>query len=46
VDADDVMLFFWGNSQVAKERHAKKVTEANRRMEQWKAGLPQIPELL
>ncbi|EDR05166.1 uncharacterized protein LACBIDRAFT_294884 [Laccaria bicolor S238N-H82] len=26
-DEDDVMLFFWGNSKAAKERHLKKVGE-------------------
>lgn len=36
-DEDDVMLFFWGNSQAAKERHLKKVSENTRRMEQWRA---------
>ena len=32
-DEDDVMLFLWGNSPAAKERHLKKVDENNRRME-------------
>ena len=39
-DEDDVMLFLWGNSPAAKERHLKKVDENNRRMEQWREGVP------
>jgi hypothetical protein len=35
-DEDDVMLFFWGNSRAATERHLKKVSENTRRMEQWR----------
>jgi hypothetical protein len=27
-DEDDVMLFFWGNSKAAKERHIKKQEES------------------
>ena len=42
-DEDEVMLFFWGNSQAAKERHLKKVGENIRRMEQWRGGVPQVP---
>ncbi|KAF8232675.1 hypothetical protein L208DRAFT_1360845 [Tricholoma matsutake] len=39
-DEDDVMLFFWGNSQAAKERSLKKVHEDTQRMEQWREGVP------
>ncbi|KAF8523451.1 hypothetical protein BU17DRAFT_63744 [Hysterangium stoloniferum] len=39
-DEDDVMLFFWGNSQAARERHDKKVQENSQRMEQWREGVP------
>jgi len=39
-DEDEVMLFFWGNSQAAKERHLKKVNENTQRMEQWREGVP------
>jgi hypothetical protein len=35
-DEDDIMLFFWGNSQVAAERHRKKQEECGRNMEQWR----------
>jgi len=41
-DEDDVMLFFWGNSQAAKERHSKKVQENGQRMERWRKGLPYV----
>jgi hypothetical protein len=39
-DEDDVMLFFWGNSRAAQERHLKKVDENTERMEQWRTNLP------
>ena len=41
-DEDDVMLFFWGNSQAAKQRHLKKVQENTQRMEQWREGVPTV----
>jgi hypothetical protein len=41
-DEDDVMLFFWGNSQAAKQRHLKKVQESTQRMEQWREGVPTV----
>lgn len=40
-DEDGVMLFFWGNSSAAKERHLKTPDENIRRMEQWRGGVPQ-----
>ena len=39
-DEDDVMLFFWGNSQAAKERHRKRVNENTERMEKWRDAVP------
>jgi hypothetical protein len=39
-DEDEVMLFFWGNSQAAKEHHLKKVNENTQCMEQWREGVP------
>ena len=39
-DEDDVMLFCWGNSPAAKQRHLKKVQETTQRMEQWREGVP------
>jgi len=41
-DEDDVMVFFWGNSQAAKERHLKRVNEATERMEEWREAVPQV----
>jgi len=38
-DADDVMLFFWGNTRAARDRHAKQVRETAQRMEQWREGV-------
>jgi hypothetical protein len=32
----DVMLFFWGNSQGAAERHHNKLKERTREMDQWR----------
>jgi Fe-S cluster biosynthesis and repair protein YggX len=40
-DEDDVMLFFWGNSNAAKDRHRKKLEESTRHMEQWREGVAQ-----
>jgi hypothetical protein len=40
-DEDDVMLFLWGNSQAAKERHADEVAEESEKIEQWRRGVSQ-----
>lgn len=37
---DDVMLFFWGNSMVARERHAKKELECDENIIKWRARVP------
>jgi len=37
-DEDDVMLFFWGNSKAAVERHAKKEQERKESISEWRAG--------
>jgi hypothetical protein len=42
-DEDDVMMFFWENSQAAKERHLKEVSENTLRMEQWRSGVENTP---
>ena len=39
-DEDDVMLFFWGNTPAAKERHRRKDQESSQRMETWREGVP------
>jgi len=41
-DEDDVMIFFWGNSRAAKERHTWKVQENVQRMEKWRKELPSV----
>ena len=38
-DDDEVMLFFWGNSEAAKQRHLKKVGENTQDLEQWRDGV-------
>jgi len=39
-DEDDVMLFFWGNSRVARERYRKTHEAKRENLEQWRQGLP------
>ena len=41
-DEDEVMLFFWGNSEAAKQRHLKKVGENTQRLEQWRDSVAQV----
>jgi hypothetical protein len=36
---DDTMLFFWGNSKAAMERHAQKKQERTEYLEDWRAGV-------
>jgi len=43
-DENDAILFFWGNTPAAKERHLKEVDENTRRMEQWREGVPQVSD--
>lgn len=38
-DEDDVMLFFWGNSKAALDRHAQKKQERTEYLEDWRAGV-------
>lgn len=40
-DEDDMMLFLWGNTQAAKDRHLEKASEDTRRIEQWRGDVPQ-----
>jgi len=42
-DEDDVMLFFWGNSRAAQERHAQKTQERTEYLEKWRAGATGSP---
>jgi hypothetical protein len=41
-EEDDVMLFFWGNSNAAKARYRKKVEESTQYMEQWREGVSHV----
>jgi hypothetical protein len=41
-DEDDVMLFFWGNSQVTAERYRTKQMEDSHLMEQSRLGVPSV----
>ncbi|KAF7977086.1 hypothetical protein HWV62_4663 [Athelia sp. TMB] len=38
-DADDVVLFLWGNTKAARQRRAKEEEEDAQRLEQWRAGV-------
>ena len=38
-DTDDLVLFFWGNSPAAMERHRKKQEEKLQDLERWRQGL-------
>ncbi|KAG7439223.1 uncharacterized protein BT62DRAFT_976986 [Guyanagaster necrorhizus] len=39
-DEHDVMLFFWGNSKAARERHAKEEADHREYLEKWRSGIP------
>jgi hypothetical protein len=45
-DEDDVMLFFWGNSKAAMERHAQKKQERTEYLEDWRAGVTGNPDIV
>jgi hypothetical protein len=45
-DEDDVMLFFWGNSKAAMERHAQKMQERTEYLEEWRAGVTGNPDIV
>jgi hypothetical protein len=38
-DEDDVMLFFWGNSKVARERYVREEEERRKLFEKWRSGV-------
>jgi hypothetical protein len=38
IEADEVVLFFWGNTKVATERRRQATDDQARRMEQWNSG--------
>lgn len=37
-DEDDVMLFFWGNTKAATERHAAREREREQNIHEWREG--------
>jgi len=39
MDEDEVMLFFWGNTPAAKQRHLKRVQEETERMGRWRGDI-------
>ena len=45
-DEDDVMLFFWGNSKAALDRHAQKKQEWTESLEDWRAGVTGNPDIV
>jgi hypothetical protein len=45
-DEDDVMLFFWGNSKAARERHAQKTQERTEYLEDWRAAATGNPDIV
>jgi hypothetical protein len=45
-DEDDVMLFFWGNSKAAMDRHARKEQERTEYLEGWRAGVTGNPDIV
>jgi hypothetical protein len=45
-DEDDVMLFFWGNSKAAMDRHAQKKQERTKHLEDWRAGVTGNPDIV
>jgi hypothetical protein len=44
-DEDDVMLFFWGNSKAALERHAQRDQERTEYLEGWRTGVTGNPDV-
>ena len=38
-DEDDIMLFFWGNSKAATERHRKKVEACVQHIQNWQNSI-------
>jgi hypothetical protein len=45
-DEDDVMLYFWGNSKAALERHAQREQERMEYLEGWRAGVMGNPDIV
>jgi hypothetical protein len=45
-DEDDTMLFFWGNSKAAMERHVQKKQEHTEYLKDWRAGVTGNPDIV
>jgi len=45
-DEDDVILFLWGNTTAALERHAQKEQERRASLENWRAAVTGIPDVV
>jgi len=45
-DEDDVILFLWGNTTAALERHAQKEQERSGYLENWRATVTGIPDVV
>ena len=42
-DEDDVMMFFWSNTPIARERRAREEEERREYMEKWRSGISVTP---
>ncbi|KAI0278646.1 hypothetical protein BGY98DRAFT_916858 [Russula aff. rugulosa BPL654] len=45
-DEDDVILFLWGNSKAARERHAQREQERTAYLEDWRAAVTGNPDIV
>jgi hypothetical protein len=45
-DEDDVMLYFWGNSEAALERHAQRKEEDTAYLEAWRVAVTGNPDVV
>ena len=45
-DEDDVILFLWGNSKAAGERHAQREQERTAYLEDWRAAVTGNPDIV
>ena len=45
-DGDDVIMFLWGNTKAAREWHAQKEQERTAYLENWRAAVTGIPDVI
>jgi hypothetical protein len=45
-DEDDVVLFFWSNTKAARERRTRKEQERTAYLEDWRAAVTGIPDIV